>query len=205
MSEFLDPLPCQKCGASRAGFKTRSGRCRDCDRQRILRYRAIPCAGCSEPIQGSRSGLPQGQAMCQPCRRARREAEAKALLDRRLSQRNRPVEVPYRKWAKKASSGDRGYGSEHRNLRQYLLSVFADGTPCPRCDEPMLKDQPLDLDHTDDRTGYLGLSHRRCNRRTNVIAVTPPRCAICGDEFPYRRDQRTCSRSCGGEMRRRAA
>jgi hypothetical protein len=29
----------------------------------------------------------------------------------------------------------------------------------------MLPGQPLDLDHTDDRAGYLGLSHSSCNRR----------------------------------------
>jgi hypothetical protein len=29
---------------------------------------------------------------------------------------------------------------------------------------PMLPGQPLDLDHTDDRTAYLGMSHARCNR-----------------------------------------
>ena len=29
----------------------------------------------------------------------------------------------------------------------------------------MLPGQPLDLDHTDDRAGYLGMSHATCNRR----------------------------------------
>jgi hypothetical protein len=37
------------------------------------------------------------------------------------------------------------------------------GKPCVRCGLPMLKGQVIQLDHTDDRTGYLGWSHQRCN------------------------------------------
>jgi hypothetical protein len=42
---------------------------------------------------------------------------------------------------------------------------YAYGKPCPRCGRPMLAGQALDLDHTDDRAGYLGISHAGCNRR----------------------------------------
>jgi hypothetical protein len=30
----------------------------------------------------------------------------------------------------------------------------------------------VDLDHTDDRAGYLGLAHRRCNRRDGQRKTT---------------------------------
>lgn len=55
------------------------------------------------------------------------------------------------------------YGPEQKRLRRALLPD-AYGRPCPRCGRPMLPGQPLDLDHTDDRGGYLGMAHARCNR-----------------------------------------
>lgn len=55
----------------------------------------------------------------------------------------------------------------HKTLRKRLLADLArrPGQPCARCGQPMHMSQLLDLDHTDDRAGYLGLSHRACNRR----------------------------------------
>jgi hypothetical protein len=55
----------------------------------------------------------------------------------------------------------------HKTLRKHLLADLAGrpGQPCARCGQPMYVTQLLDLDHTDDRAGYLGLSHRACNRR----------------------------------------
>ena len=66
-------------------------------------------------------------------------------------------------WAKvTASSTKRGYGAQHRKLREALLPK-AYGQPCARCGRPMLPGQALHLDHTDTRTGYLGFSHKHCN------------------------------------------
>lgn len=54
------------------------------------------------------------------------------------------------------------YGNEHRRAREASLPM-AYFTPCARCGKDMLPGQDLDLDH-DEVGGYLGFSHRRCNR-----------------------------------------
>jgi hypothetical protein len=64
----------------------------------------------------------------------------------------------------RAPKGERGYGYQHQKLKKQLLPA-AYGKPCARCGLPMLKGQKLHLDHNDDRTGYLGFSHERCNLR----------------------------------------
>jgi hypothetical protein len=49
---------------------------------------------------------------------------------------------------------------------------------CARCGLPIAAGAEFDLDHTDDRAGYLGVSHRTCNRRAggkNGPAVTNAR------------------------------
>jgi len=55
------------------------------------------------------------------------------------------------------------YGGPHQSLRR-AGRPYAYGQPCVRCGRPMLPGQPIDLDHTDDRGGYLGWSHATCNR-----------------------------------------
>lgn len=65
------------------------------------------------------------------------------------------------------STTARGYGPEHRRLRQALLP-YAYGEPCPKCGETMLPGQALDLGHTDDRTAYTGIEHARCNRQAGA-------------------------------------
>jgi len=41
---------------------------------------------------------------------------------------------------------------------------YAYGAACVRCGRVMLPGEALDLDHTDDRGGYLGMAHAACNR-----------------------------------------
>jgi hypothetical protein len=66
------------------------------------------------------------------------------------------------------STAARGYGYEHRRIRRALLASLVPGTPCPHCHEPMHPSMALDLDHTEDRSGYRGLAHRSCNRRAGA-------------------------------------
>ena len=61
----------------------------------------------------------------------------------------------------------RGYGAEHRREREKWLPLIRTGkVRCARCGEDIRAGEKWDLDHNDDRTGYLGPSHARCNRAT---------------------------------------
>jgi hypothetical protein len=53
------------------------------------------------------------------------------------------------------------YGGEHQALRR-AVAPYATGSACTRCGKPILGE--WDLDHSDDRAGYLGVAHVRCNR-----------------------------------------
>ncbi|GAB1642546.1 endonuclease domain-containing protein [Krasilnikovia sp. MM14-A1259] len=67
------------------------------------------------------------------------------------------------------STTQRGYGIGHKRARLAALEHLRhhDGQPCHHCGKPMWHAYAarLDLDHTDDRTGYRGLAHASCNRR----------------------------------------
>lgn len=61
----------------------------------------------------------------------------------------------------------RGYDAEHDRLRKRYAHKVASGTAfCARCRQPITPGQSWHLDHTDDRTGYLGASHALCNLST---------------------------------------
>lgn len=56
----------------------------------------------------------------------------------------------------------------HKRLRRTLigqLKASPGSMACPRCGGLLDATMDLHLDHTDDRTGYLGLSHALCNLR----------------------------------------
>jgi len=140
--------------------------------------------------------LPEGLATCLPCRRRLREL-------RRL--KPKPPKPPRSPRPARGNTSARGYGTYHQRLRRYLISIFEPGQPCPRCGGPILAGEPVDLDHTDDRSGYLGLSHAWCNR--GALDGPRPRvtsCPVCG-AYVARSGRKTCSRACGWELRRRAA
>jgi hypothetical protein len=61
------------------------------------------------------------------------------------------------------------YGGEQKTLRRALLAVYDPAQPCPRCRRPLGPNpQLLDLGHVDDRSGYSGLEHARCNRQAGA-------------------------------------
>ncbi len=64
---------------------------------------------------------------------------------------------------RKGSSDSRGYGAAHQRARRELLP-YAWGKPCTRCGQPLVRGDLVDLDHSEDRTHYLGFAHRTCNR-----------------------------------------
>jgi hypothetical protein len=73
----------------------------------------------------------------------------------------------------------RGYGAQHQQERaKWVAIVDAGDTKCARCHALIKADQAWDLDHNDDRTGYIGPSHVSCNRSAggrNGAAVTNSR------------------------------
>ena len=68
---------------------------------------------------------------------------------------------------------ERGYDAAHVRLRASWARKVASGrVNCARCGERISPLEPWDLDHTDDRAGYLGPSHRACNRGRGRISQT---------------------------------
>lgn len=70
----------------------------------------------------------------------------------------------------KRSPLERGYGAEHRRLRDALAPVVAAGEAvCARCHLRIAPGAPWDLGHSDDRRSWTGPEHRSCNRRAGAV------------------------------------
>jgi hypothetical protein len=66
----------------------------------------------------------------------------------------------------------RGYGVSHYRRRDALKRRVESGLEtCARCQLPILPGDEWALDHTDDREGYLGPSHKICNDRAGGQAA----------------------------------
>lgn len=67
----------------------------------------------------------------------------------------------------RGSRHERGYGSDHDAERARWAPLVATGNvKCWRCNEYLPADQPWDLGHRDDRSGYAGPECTSCNRAT---------------------------------------
>jgi len=65
---------------------------------------------------------------------------------------------------RKGNREAQGYGTAHRKERARWVPKVASGkATCARCGERISPLEDWHLDHTDDRTGYLGPSHAACN------------------------------------------
>ena len=77
--------------------------------------------------------------------------------------------APKRGDAKLGTTVERGYDARHRRERQRVARLIKGGDQvCCRCGNPLPPDIPSSawhLDHTEDRTGYLGPAHKECNER----------------------------------------
>lgn len=61
----------------------------------------------------------------------------------------------------------KGYGPGHWRLREVLApGVEAGRMDCAYCGEPILPGEPWHLGHTENRMGYTGPEHVRCNCNT---------------------------------------
>lgn len=79
---------------------------------------------------------------------------------------------PIRENRTTGTTKQRGYDSKHvKERKRYARIVKAGRATCARCGNPIAPDAEWHLDHTDDRTGYLGPSHADCN----VKAAARPR------------------------------
>jgi hypothetical protein len=66
----------------------------------------------------------------------------------------------------------RGYDRAHEQLRaKWKRKVDRCEVNCARCGLLILPISEWALDHTDDRTGYLGPSHSTCNNRAGGLAA----------------------------------
>jgi hypothetical protein len=71
-----------------------------------------------------------------------------------------------RHWNVAGTSTERGYGADHRKLREdWRPLVEAGDVTCWRCGELIQPGDVWDLGHSDtDRSVYRGPEHRGCNR-----------------------------------------
>jgi hypothetical protein len=84
-----------------------------------------------------------------------------------------------------------GWGNAHQRRRAAIApTVNAGRATCARCGEPIHAGEEWHLDHSDDRAGYLGVSHAYCNLRAAAQKTNGSRPAPQFEERTYRWSQR---------------
>lgn len=74
--------------------------------------------------------------------------------------------------ARRGSRQERGYTADHdRERERWRPAVQLGAVKCARCGKPIAPDAEWALDHNDERTGYLGPSHKLCNDRAGGFAA----------------------------------
>ena len=74
----------------------------------------------------------------------------------------------------RGTTTQRGYGTIHVHALKAARAAWYPGQPCAQCGRPIWqlwhidsagrRISLVDLGHTPDRSGYIGLCHRYCNR-----------------------------------------
>lgn len=143
-------------------------RCRACDREvskaQYEKNRALRQVNARERGRQARVGKVR---LCKKCQQAPTSTPRHAYCDA-----CKPVS---RHPDRPGTTKQRGYGAKHVKERQRYTRLVKSGNAfCARCGGHIPADTPPDqwhLDHTDDRQGYLGPSHAKCN----VAAAAKPR------------------------------
>lgn len=83
----------------------------------------------------------------------------------------------------RGSTVQRGYGAEHRRLRERVKLIVQSGQAvCWRCSQRIQPLEPWDLGHLPNRSGWAGPEHRSCSRRYGLAEQrrrqAQPQCAI---------------------------
>lgn len=126
---------CQRSKPQGDWLPPAEARCRKCfhEHRRALSVGGLTCA-CGKRKQRTASN-------CRAC-------YTESMKTHRLRESRRPAD----------------YDRAHNNLRRAWETILeVTEINCARCDQPILADQTWHLDHRDDRNGYLGPSHSRCN------------------------------------------
>jgi hypothetical protein len=152
---------------------------RDSERAKAQPRGDLRCCNCAGMMWAGSTSLPQGEAMCLPCRRSRVKPKPASTWDRSprtcqvcgatydpsaVNQRYCSAICRPHTSGPKTPASQRGYGKEHRIVRdRWKKLVDAGQADCCLCGYWIEPGSAWHLDHTEDRSGYRGAAHAACN------------------------------------------